>query len=119
MALGKDPDVYTNFNTWVYMLGNPVRRPGTGLWNAWWDNNPDFDFAANQYGGWQIPEVWGEQFEGSVIVAGVLVDLDIFRAETFYPTPPAPPAPAPIYVEVRTGGTSSVSFDPKLWTLSA
>lgn len=88
--LEKPMDVYTNYNTWVNVLGNPQRPAGVGLWNALWDDHPDFDFPRLHYGGWQESEVWGEQWSGGHYIAGQLADRNQFRPEAFGLHQPGP-----------------------------
>lgn len=71
--------IYTNKDNWVSVLGNPTRKPGWALWNASWDNDPDFDFPRNPYGGWLPQEVILEQYSGGTVMEGVYVDLNILR----------------------------------------
>lgn len=78
--LGKPQDIYCNYNTWVNVLGNPLRPYATGLWNALWNNDPANDFKSLPYGGWQESEVWGEQYTGASAIEGLNADSDIFRA---------------------------------------
>lgn len=93
--LGKARDVYTSFNAWVNLLGNPTRPDGVGLWNAFWDQDPDLDFPRLPYGGWSVEEVWGEQWSGGTHVEGQFVDRNTFRAAAFGLVPPAPEPPPP------------------------
>lgn len=96
--LGKPRDIYTNYNTWVSVLGNPTRPAGVGLWNAIWDLNPDFDFPTLRFGGWQDGEVWGEQWSGGTNVQGQFADRNQFRAEAVgiaHPQPPVTDNPVP------------------------
>jgi hypothetical protein len=93
--LGKPRDVYTSFNAWVNLLGNPTRPIGVGLWNAFWDGDPDVDFPRLPYGGWLNEEVWGEQWSGGTHVEGQFVDRNTFRAAAFGLVPPAPEPPPP------------------------
>jgi len=90
-ALGKPRDVYTSYNAWVNYLGNPTRPAGTGLWNAIWNLNPDFDFPTLRFGGWQDNEVWGEQWSGGTNVEGQNADRDQFRANAIGIADPPPP----------------------------
>ena len=98
-ALGKPRDVYTSYHAWVDLLGNPTRLMGTGLWNAIWDEHPDFSFPSLRYGGWQDNEVWGEQWSGGTLVHGQFADRNQFRADAVglvvepVPMPPLPPTP--------------------------
>ena len=104
VALGKPRDIYTNWNTWVNVLGNPTRPPGTGLWNAFWDDAPDFDFPRLRFGGWQDGEVWGEQWSGGTNVEGQFVDRNQFRSSSFRIAhqPPATQKPTPPTATLQT-----------------
>ena len=91
--LGKPRDIYTNYHTWVDLLGNPAAPVGTGLWNAIWDDHPDFDFPRFRYGGWQDSQVWGEQWSGGTNVMGQFADRNQFRASALgIHAPAVPPA---------------------------
>lgn len=97
--LGKTPCVvYSSWGAWKGYLGDAPHPPGALLWNAFWDDNPDFDFERFPYGGWTIDEVLGEQFQGSTdlqgnltMVAGQLVDKNVFRLELLNPPVIQPP----------------------------
>ena len=91
--LAKPRDIYTNYHTWVDILGNPAALPNTGLWNAIWDEHPDFDFPRFRYGGWQDSQVWGEQWSGGTNVMSQFVDRNQFRADALgIHAPAVPPA---------------------------
>jgi hypothetical protein len=88
--LGKPRDVYTAHFAWAGFQGNPTRPAGVGLWNAFWDEQPDVDFARFPFGGWSSDEVWGEQWSGGHVLEGQLVDRNTFRAAALgLPEPPA------------------------------
>lgn len=91
VALGKGKDIYTSYGVWTSVMGNATRPAGTGLWNAIWDENPDFDFPTLRFGGWQDDEVWGEQWSGGTNLHGMDVDRDQFRANAIGIADPAPP----------------------------
>lgn len=97
-ALGKGRDIYTSYHAWVDLLGNPTRPAGVGLWNAIWDENPDFDFPTLRYGGWLDSEVWGEQWSGGTNVLGQFADRNQFRASAMGIMPPIsePHTPVPV-----------------------
>lgn len=92
-SYGKSWDVYTNYNTWVNVLGNPTRRQGTGLWNAYWNEHPDFNFPSLPFGGFNpLTEVWGEQWSGGVTLpGGQFADRNQFRIDLLKPTTTLPP----------------------------
>jgi hypothetical protein len=93
--LGKAWDTYTSYYFWENVLHFPARRPGTGLWNALWDLNPDIDFPSLRYGSWQDHEVWGEQWSGGADVGGQWADQNTFVLEALQTGAPSPPPPAP------------------------
>lgn len=93
--LGKPMVVYTNYNSWVNYYGDPPRLPGSLLWNASWDDHPDFDYVRRPFGGWPSTEVIGEQWSGGAYVAGQYVDRDVFRALIAPPSTPILPLPTP------------------------
>jgi hypothetical protein len=100
---GKPPVVYTSYNMWSNVMGDPKRPDGAFLWNAVWDANPNFTFPTLRYGGWQDDEVLGEQWSGGTNLLGQQVDRDQFRAEALgiiipasTPDPVPPPSPPPV-----------------------
>ncbi len=114
-ALGKPKDIYTNWNTWVNVLGNPTRPPGTGLWNAFWDGAPDFDYPSLRFGGWRDDEVWGEQWSGGVNVEGQFADRNQFRSAAFgiahqIPSTPEPTPPTATLQTLRTAQLAAGVF---------
>lgn len=102
--LGKPRDIYTNWDTWVNVLGNPLRPAGVGLWNAFWDDEEDVDYPSLRFGGWQDAEVWGEQWSGGMHIQGQFADRNQFRAEALgiVPVPPPTPVPTPPTPTIRT-----------------
>jgi len=112
----KPKDIYTSYNAWVNYMGNPTRPAGTGLWNAVWDENPDFDFPTLRFGGWQDDEVWGEQWNGGTNIDGIDVDRDQFRASALGIVDPAPPVtdvptPPPSPTDVQWLVAASIASD--------
>lgn len=97
-GIGKPRDLYTSYNVWMNYLDvrNPQEFSDCGLWNAFWDNHPDFDFPTLLFGDWQPHQVWGEQWSGGTNVQGVFVDRNQFRDNAWgLSVPDAPTAPAP------------------------
>ena len=95
---GKDKDIYTSYHAWVDLMGNPMRPAGTGLWNAIWDEHPDFDFPYFRYGGWRDEDVWGEQWSGGTNVEGQFADRNQFRASALGIAEPVPEPNTPVPV---------------------
>lgn len=93
---GFQPLIYTSYNAWYNILGNPPIPRDWSIWNAFWDNDSDFDFARYPYGGADPSQVIGEQFTGGEDVLGVNADRDLFQSWFFLPAPPQPePEPTP------------------------
>ena len=115
--LNKDKCVYTNFNTWVNVLGNPTRPANTWLWNASWDNDPDFDYSRLPFGGWQVHEVIAEQFSGGIVVDGIEIDRNILREDVVpAPTPPpTPPPPNPVKTIDGIGVHYTDGTEERIW----
>lgn len=91
ISLGKPGDIYANYNTWVNILGNPILPPDVGGWNAFWDDDPDFDFAHYPWGGLTLDRIWGEQYSGAIRLGDDEVDQDIFKLNMLVPNQPPPP----------------------------
>jgi len=123
IGLGKTKDIYTSYGLWTSIMGNAIRPAGTGLWNAIWDANPDFDFPSLRYGGWQDNEVWGEQWSGGTNVEGQFVDRNQFRAEALGiaepVAPPVTPIPIPPLPPSDTAWLSATSSAAQLALLFA
>lgn len=117
----KPEDAYTNYNTWVNVLGNPTRPQGVGLWNAYWDEHPDFDFPALPFGGWNPLEVWGEQWSGDFNHGGFEVDRNQFDAVAFElvaPPPVEPPPTSAVPTDAATAALATVAhFTRMSWNL--
>ncbi len=85
---GYAPLVYTSYNAWKNYMGDPPAGVGWYLWNAFWDNDADYDFARFPYGGGNFTLI-GEQYTGGQNVEGQFADRDRFE-DTFF-AQPAPP----------------------------
>lgn len=109
--LGKHGDVYTNYNTWVNILGNPPVPPTSRLWNAFWDGDPDLDFIRLPYG-WSVDRIMGEQYSGNTNLGGQVVDLNQFNTELLKPW-------APTAIELQGAGTELAYFAKHEWNLGA
>ena len=76
--MAQRPIIYTAHWWWVGHFGNPDNFKDVPLWNAYYDQDPDFDFARLPYGGWTIDDVVGEQYTGTTTFAGVEMDRNSF-----------------------------------------
>lgn len=91
VEMGKRRAIYTSYGHWTSAQGNTRTFIDCLLINAFWDDNPDVDFPAFRYGGWQDNQVVGEQFTGGHVYAGVFVDRDVFVKELLLPATSSPP----------------------------
>jgi hypothetical protein len=77
-AMGKLAVIYANYNTWVNYIrpknSDLLARVGVPLWNAFWDGQPDVDFASLPFGGWTPEQVALEQWSGGTHICGQFVD---------------------------------------------
>ena len=55
------------------------------LWNAFYDSDPDVDFGRAPYGRWIVVDLVGEQYQGTTVLDGVQVDLNVFDGAYFAP----------------------------------
>lgn len=96
---GYPPLIYTSYNAWVNILGNPVMPSEWLVWNAFWDNDADYDFERYPYGNVTIDRIIGEQYTGAEWVEGVNADRSLFQARFFHAAVPDPtPVPEVPYV---------------------
>ena len=79
--MGQRPIIYTAYWFWHDRFGNPDNFKDVPLWNAYYDKDPDFDFAHLPYGGWTVDDVVGTQYEGTTTFAGVEMDRNSFLRE--------------------------------------
>jgi hypothetical protein len=84
VARGFKQLIYTSYNAWVNYLGNPTPPYGTSLWNAFWDNDSDYDFARLPFGHDAFVLI-GEQFAGGQYVEGQFADRNRFEDAFFVP----------------------------------
>lgn len=78
---GQRPIIYTAHWWWAGHFGNVQTFRDLPLWNAYYDGDPDFDFARQPYGGWTLESVVGEQYTGSIAFEGTTVDRNSFRRD--------------------------------------
>ena len=92
VGLEKPGVVYTNFNTWVNVLSNPMGFGDCLLHNALWDLDPNISFGSRKFGPWTIQQVIAEQWSGGTYVQGQFADRNTFVRELLLPAA-APPDP--------------------------
>lgn len=85
IALAQRPVIYTAKWWWVGSFANITDFSNVPLWNAFYDGDPDFDFAANPYGGWTTAIEAGEQYQGSTTFSyggtEFSADINAFRSD--------------------------------------
>eukprot|EP00697_Spironema_sp_BW2_P007426 gnl/Spiro4/21698_TR10623_c0_g1_i1.p1 gnl/Spiro4/21698_TR10623_c0_g1~~gnl/Spiro4/21698_TR10623_c0_g1_i1.p1 ORF type:complete len:282 (+),score=-3.59 gnl/Spiro4/21698_TR10623_c0_g1_i1:1149-1994(+) len=78
-ALGVTPVIYTNYNSWVYVLGNPTNFTQYKLWVADYTNP-----LPELFGGWNDWAIW--QFADKGLVAGIdnghSTDMNKYNADS-------------------------------------
>lgn len=82
--MGKPRDIYTSYNVWVNMMGNPAHPEGTGLQDANWNGQADL-VMQRPYGGWT--SIWGHQYRGGSYINGQYADSNVFDLEPVQPVP--------------------------------
>lgn len=84
-GMGKRPCIYSANWFWKGVLGNPTWPwlKSYPLWNAYYDDDPDYDFWRAPYGPWDMGDLIGEQYTGTTRLAGVDVDLNEFKDSFF------------------------------------
>ena len=81
VELGQRPIIYTAHWFWHGRFGNPKNFKHIPLWNAYYDQAPDIDFASQPYGGWKLADVVGEQYIGTHTFQGLEMDRNTFLRE--------------------------------------
>jgi hypothetical protein len=105
-AMGVEPFVYTAHWAWHQFMQNRKEFGNVPLWNAFYDNNPDFDFPNYPFGAWTLAGVAGEQYTNTTHVDGLGFDFNQFHDAAIVPPPPPPvPAPHPLTVLVESWKT--------------
>jgi len=79
---GKRTGIYSAYWFWAGRMGNPqwpwLLEKGIPVWEAYYDGDPDIDFLNRRFGPWGLQHVVGEQWQNSVVLDSVEVDLNIF-----------------------------------------
>jgi len=77
------PDLEIGINTgawwWADFTANTEAFAHLPLWSAYYDNEPDIDFAQLPYGGWRAPAI--EQYQGTVETCGLNTDRNVINEE--------------------------------------
>ena len=84
-AADKPTGIYSAAWFWQGHLGDP-QWPwlrGYRVWEAYYDGDPDVDFASRRFGPWELDDVMGEQYRGTTDLDGVEVDLNVFDKDWF------------------------------------
>lgn len=71
--------IYTSLSKWQTLTGNSQEFKDLPLWNAFYDDDPDMDFARNPYGGWTHASM--EQYGNTQSVCGQSVDVNVYQEE--------------------------------------
>ena len=77
---GKTVPIYSAAWFWKETIGNP-QWPWAKehkLWEAYYDGDPDLDFLNRRFGPWELADIMGEQYQGTTIIEGIDVDLNVF-----------------------------------------
>jgi hypothetical protein len=82
-ALGRRVAIYSASWFWAGRLGDPKWEwlKGVPIWNAYYDQDPDVDFARRPWGPWTAADVIAEQYAGTTRMFDAEVDLDTCRAD--------------------------------------
>lgn len=77
---GKLVPFYSAAWFWKDTIGNPTWPwlKTHKVWEAYYDGDPDIDFLNRRFGPWELADVVGEQYQGTTIIDGVDVDLNVF-----------------------------------------
>lgn len=82
LSYNKLPGIYTSSSKWRAIMGNSTAFRHLPLWNAYYDNDPDFDFGRFPYGGWSRAAM--EQFGNTQLVCGQSVDVNVYEEGRMY-----------------------------------
>lgn len=80
---GKTVPIYSAAWFWKETIGNPTWPwlKEHKIWEAFYDSDPDIDFLHRRFGPWELADIVGEQYQGTTIIEGIDVDLNIFDAD--------------------------------------
>jgi hypothetical protein len=88
---GKPSVIYTSYNQWVNVMGNPPHPANALLWNASWGTSPG---SFKPYGGWIRDDLLLHQYSGNTTLHGQTVDRNVWWVLDA-PTP----QPGPLLIE--------------------
>lgn len=80
VELGARPVIYTARWWWAGHFHDPSDLADVPLWTADYDGDDTLDLPL-PYGGWSAESVIGKQYAEGTLLAGVRVDLNVFREE--------------------------------------
>jgi hypothetical protein len=83
--------IYTSYNQWVNVMGNPPHPANALLWNASWGTSPG---SFKPYGGWTRDDLLLHQYSGNTTLHGQTVDRNVWWVADA-PTP----QPGPLLIE--------------------
>jgi hypothetical protein len=92
VAMGVRPVVYTAKWAWDQFMAGNLSFSDFWLWNAFYDNDPDIDFARFPFGGWALDKVAGEQYTNTTTINGMGFDFNWF-SDSFVTLAPASTVP--------------------------
>ena len=79
------PVIYSAYWYWMSRFNNPTVYGASGLkiplWNAYYDNDPDYDFSKLPFGGWTYELLVGEQYQGTTTYPGSDPAFDVDYSE--------------------------------------
>lgn len=84
---GKPVVVYTSYNAWVNLVGNPPKPEGSKLWDASW--GVPQGTLRRAYGGWTQADLLLHQYSGETWLEGQHVDRNVWLMPDAQPAPPA------------------------------
>lgn len=76
--MGARPVMYTAKWAWDQFMASTNAFGQWELWNAFYDNDPDLDFANHPFGSWPVTKLAGEQYTNTTEVDGIGFDFNQF-----------------------------------------